>query len=120
MSMDVSSTSGDGITAPFIDADVLLPDSGTSIAVGGSVQAVGGVLTAITGSPVTSPGVPASGTNWWIIQVHTTTGVATVKASTTGMPTPDAGNVVVFQQTLPAGANTDPMLQGGTATPDTW
>jgi hypothetical protein len=58
-------------------------------------------------------------TNSWLVQVNWTTGTATVKSSTAGMPTPDAGNLLVFQQTLSPTAN--PALDlNVAATPDTW
>ncbi|HLG72145.1 MAG TPA: hypothetical protein VFE42_20695 [Chloroflexota bacterium] len=120
MPITVSSTTGDGQKVTLIDTDVTLPDSGTSVSVVGSVQTPGQSAVAITGSPVASPGVPGSGTNYWIIQVNTATGAASVKSSTSAMPTADPGNVVVFQQQIAAGASSDPVLDGGDATPDSW
>ena len=62
---------------------------------------------------VTSPGVPAgSSSNYWITKLNTTTGVLSVKTSTSATPSPDAGNVTLFSQTLPSTAPTAISQQG--------
>lgn len=117
--MTVSNATGDGINDVRIVASIELPDSGTSVTVGGTVlDPAVGTVQAITGSPVTIPAAPGSGSIYYVIQVATATGAATVKQSTTAMPTSDAGNVVIFQQTLGT-TNTDPAL-AASATPTTY
>ena len=61
---------------------------------------------------VTSPGVPGSGSNYWITELNTTTGVLSVKTSGSATPSPDAGNVTLFSQTLPSTAPTAISQQG--------
>lgn len=117
--MTVSNATGDGVNSVKIVASVELPDSGTSVTVGGTVlDPAVGTVQAITGSPVTIPAAPGSGSVYYVIQVVTSTGAATVKQSTSAMPAPDPGNVVIFQQTL-ATTSTDPALTPA-VTPDTY
>ena len=117
--MTVSNATGDGVTSTRITAAVELPDSGTSVLVSGTIldPAVGATV-AIAGSPVTIPAAPGSGSIFYVIQVATATGAATVKQSTSAMPAADAGNVVIFQQTLGT-TSTDPALTPA-VTPDTY
>jgi hypothetical protein len=118
--MTVSNFTGDGVIDDLIDTNIGFPDSGTSITIVGRVQKVGFAVQPITGSPVSSPGVPGSGTNFWIIQVDYTSGAASVKTSTSGTPTADPNNIVVLSDSIPSTDSPDPMLDGGFTTPDTW
>lgn len=125
MPLTLSAAAGDGVLTPALRVNMQLPDTGTSIAVQGSYQGtlVGsnpqGVQPVINfnGSPVSSPGVPGGGSNFWICQVNTTTGALTVKTSTSAYPLPDAGNIVVFEQTIASTANAAPSLQGNLSFP---
>lgn len=119
MGMTIGNQSGDGLKSPLVNVTIAFQDSGQSVAILGQVQAAGGALASITGSPLVAPVVPGSGTAYWIIQVNLTTGASSVKQSTSAMPNADAGNIGVFSQTLPSGANADMVLQGGFATVDT-
>lgn len=122
--MTVSNRSGNGLADTFIDSHVELPDSGTSVGVGGSVQAPGLASATITGSPLTAPAVPGSGSIFWNIQVDANTGAASVQQSTSADPvailstdgiTPQ---VIIFRQTLVAGSTSDDALQATDSTPD--
>jgi len=113
------SFSGDGVAAPMVQVSVALPDTGSSISIDGQVTAVGGTPVAITGSPLTSPTPPGSGNIYWMIQVNSATGAATIKQSTSAMPTADAGNIQVFSDTMTP-TDTNLAQDTATATPDTW
>ncbi len=120
MSMTIANLTGDGIASDKIACAIELPDSGTSYLVAGTVQPVGGTQVTITGSPVTAPTPPGSGYINWIIQVNVTTGALSIKqAANVPAPAPDAGNDVIFTQTLNAGA-VDPALGVSDSTPDTF
>lgn len=116
--MTVSNSTGDGVTSVKIVTAVELPDSGSSVLASGTIldPAVGTAQT-ITGSPVAIPAAPGSGSIFYVIQASTTTGAATVKQSTSAVPVADAGNVVIFQQTL-VPTSTSPAL-APSGTPDT-
>jgi hypothetical protein len=124
MPLTLSAAGGDGVTGPAIRCNVQLPDTGTSIPIQGSYQAplIGSVpqgqqpVVNFSGTE-TSPGVPGSGSNYWIIELNPSTNTLATKSSTSAIPLPDAGNVVIFQQTIPSTANAAPSLQGGTAFP---
>jgi hypothetical protein len=117
--LTISNWTGDG-PEPIIATAIELPDSGTSVIITGTVTAQGGgPAVPVTGSPLAAPAPPGSGSVFWIIQVNTTTGAATVKQSTVSMPAPDPGNVMVFQQTL-VPASTDEALVATDVTPDTY
>jgi len=117
--LTISNWTGDG-PEPIITTAIELPDSGTSVIITGAVTPQGGgVPVAVTGSPLAAPAPPGSGSVFWVIQVNTTTGAASVKQSTSSMPTADAGNVVVFQQTL-VPTSTDEALVATDVTPDTY
>lgn len=120
MPITISNYTGDGSGTTKLDCDIQLPDSGTAVLVGGSVDPSGaGNPVAITGSPLAMPAAPGSGSIFWNIQVDVTTGAATVQQSTSVDPAAINGNnVVVFRQTLVPG-NSNPALVA-TATPDTW
>ena len=109
---------GDGITTDLIQVAVSLPDAGTTYTVAGYVKKVGNAGVNVASTTLTSAGVPGSGTNYEIVQVDYTSGIATIKTSTSSLPTPDANNIVVFSQTIPTGASADPVLDGATVTPD--
>lgn len=119
MPLTVLNTTGDGVSATWIDAQIQLPDSGTSVKVTGNVCLPGGTPVNVTGSPVTIPAAPGSGSIFYNIQVDGTTGAATVQQSTSADPAPINGNsVVIFRQTL-VPSSTDPATTGET-TPDSW
>lgn len=119
MSTTISNIPGDGT----FQANIELLDSGTSAIVQGALWpgATGNpnTETAMTGSPITTPTPPGAGLVYWIIQVDTLTvpGAVSVKQSTVAMPVSDAGNILIFQQTLAPG-NTDPALVATDVTPD--
>lgn len=119
MPLTISNYTGDGATAPKLDTYIQLPDSGTTVLVGGSVTAVNLPLATITGSPLTMPVAPGSGSIFWNIQVDQISGAATVQQSTTADPAPVNGNtLVIFRQTLVPGS-IDPATTLS-STPDTW
>ncbi len=119
MPVTISPVAGDGVGAPAIRANIQLPDSGTTISVQGIYvpPSIGRSPQGIT-SPVSfsgtvnSPGVPGSGTNYWITEVNTTTGTLAVKTSTSSTPTPDAGNVILFSQSVASTAPSAVSQQG--------
>ncbi|GAC1502544.1 MAG: hypothetical protein NVS1B10_07340 [Candidatus Saccharimonadales bacterium] len=111
---------GDGQSANLIQANIQVPDSGYSVSITGVVQVVGQSVVSITGSPLTFPSAPASGIINVIIQINSTTGAASIKQNTTAgtFPTPDAGNIQVFQTVLGT-TSTDLALDASNQTPDT-
>ncbi len=125
MPLTLSPAAGDGVTGPAWRVNLSLPDSGTTITLNGSYQAPSlGVNPPALQAPVnfttasvTSPGVPGSGTNYWICEVNLTTGALLVKSSTSAFPAPDSGNAVVFQQSIASTANSAPSLQGSITFP---
>ena len=117
--MTISPVAGDGVGSPALRANIQLPDSGNTVGVQGiQVPPSIGQIPQGTISPVafsgtvTSPGVPGSGSNYWITELNTTTGVLSVKTSASATPSPDAGNVTLFSQTLPSTAPTAISQQG--------
>lgn len=118
MPITISNSTGDGVTSTLIQSSIELPDSGTNVLLAGTVQAPGGTAMVITGSPLTMPVAPGSGSTYWIIQVNTNTGAASIKQSTSGMPLADPNNMIISSQTLVPG-NTDPALVQD-ASPDTY
>jgi hypothetical protein len=125
MPLTLSPAAGDGVTAPAWRVNVQLPDTGTTITINGTYQAptlgqappAFQTPVAFTTGTISSPGVPGSGTNYWICAMSLTTGALTVTNSTSAIPSPAAGTVVVFQQTLPSGSNAAISLQGGLVFP---
>ena len=124
MPLTIQNRSGDGVHDVFIDSIVQLADAGNSVIVSGTVQQVGGAQVAITGSPVTGPGVPGSGSNFWNIQIDAITGAATVVNSTTADPAPALSSdgvtpkVVIFRQTLTFAVSSAVETADTSATPD--
>jgi hypothetical protein len=118
MPLTISNWTGDGVKDPVIATSIQLPDSGTSVIIAGSVTPTGGQPVTVTGSPVTAPAPPGSGSVYWIIQVNTATGAATVKQSAVAMSAADSGNQIVFAQTLVPGT-TDEAANATDVTPDT-
>lgn len=124
MPLTLSAAGGDGVTTPAIRCNINLPDTGTTIAVQGSYQAplVGSnpqgqqPVVNFSGNE-TSPGVPGSGTNYWIVELNVSTGALAVKSSVSAIPLPDAGNIIVFQQSIASTANAAPSLQGNLTFP---
>lgn len=51
-----------------------------------------------TSNGCSHPGVPVSGTNYVVLQVNTTTGMATEKDDTTDYPIADDGNILIARQ----------------------
>lgn len=119
MPITISNYTGDAVLTNQVATSIELPDSGTSVTITGTVTSAGGSQVSVTGSPLTAPAAPGSGSIYWVIQVNLSTGAATIKQSTSSMPTADAGNIVVFQQTLVSG-NTDSALVATDVTPDTY
>ena len=115
MPSTISFATGDGLANPQIFAQVAEPDSGSSIAIGGNVN-FQGVSVSITGGPITAPSPPGSGSIYFIIQVNESTGLATMKQSTSAMPAADAGNVTVYSNIL-VPASTDIALDASAAEP---
>lgn len=101
-------TTGDPTFASdmFMTGYIMIPGTvaPTAITIEGNVAPIGGPLIPITGSPLTGPVIPASGSTYWIIQVNTATGAASIKTSPTSFPAPDASNVTEYQDVL---ASTD-------------
>jgi len=118
MPITTSSTTGDGVLSDYLDYDIEIPDSGTSVSVSGTVQPAGGVAAPMTGSPVTIPAAPGSGSLYYIVQVNKLTGALSVKQSASLVPAADAGNEAIFTQTL-LPSSTDPALTPDT-TPDNY
>lgn len=100
MPLTFQNVSGDALVDPFLAITVVLPDSGTSIVVQGAVQALANAMVAITGSPLSGTACPPAQITYYIIQVNWTTGAASLKTSTASMPTPDAGNLLIYSDTL--------------------
>ena len=107
--MTISPVPGDGMGSLALRANIQLPDSGNTVSVQGIYvppsigQIPQGTTSPVTFSgTVTSPGVPGSGSNYWITELNTTTGVLSVKTSTMATPPPGAGNVTLFPQPFPA------------------
>jgi hypothetical protein len=124
MPVTLSAAAGDGVLAPAIRCNISLPDSGTSIVVQGSYQPplVGSVPQGV--QPIvnfsgteTSPGVPGSGSNYWIVQLNTSTAALSTKTSVSAIPLPDAGNIVIFSQSIASTASAAPSLQGNLSFP---
>lgn len=104
MSLAISNSTLDETTGISLEYTVALPDAGTSVKIAGAVSGAGGVKVAITGSPISAPANPGSGSIFYIIQVNTTTGAATLLQSTEAYPVVEAGNIEIFRQTLIPGA----------------
>ena len=119
MPKTIQDTTGDGITVPFVNFALTLPDAGGSITLEGQVSPAEMPAIAITGSPLTGPAVPGAGSTWWIIQVNYTTGAATIKTSASATPTADANNVAIFSDVV---ASTDATIavNSGDQSVDTW
>jgi hypothetical protein len=114
MAMTVSNNPQDG----SFQAEIALPDSGTSVAVAGAINPSTPGEVDFTGSPVTIPSPPGSGLIYYIIEASTTTGALQVKQSTSAFPTADAGNIIIYEDIV-APSNTDPALDPNLVTPDT-
>jgi hypothetical protein len=122
--MQVVESSGDGISTDLIRITISLPNRAGSqdTMIQGYVQKVGNALVTVSGSPIALPAAPASGSVYYIVQIDWTSGTATsgqasVKVSNSGYPSPDAGNIQVFAQTLTA-ANPNPGSDMTLSTPD--
>jgi hypothetical protein len=90
--------------------------------ISGYVQKVGNPIVTVSGSPLALPGAPSSGSVYYIVQIDYTSGTATsgqasVKASNSGYPSPDAGNIQVLAQTLTS-TNQNPGSDMTLSTPD--
>ncbi len=119
MPLSITSQTGDGMVADFVDVSLALPDSGTAVQVTGRVQPINGTSVNVSGGPLAIPAAPASGSVFYNVQVDSVSGVATVQQSTTADPAAISGTArVVFRQTLTP-ASTDPATTPE-STPDTW
>jgi hypothetical protein len=119
MPITLSPVGGDGVSCALIRLNVQLPDSGTTANVQGCYQVPAIGQAQQTPQPLltfnqnlTSPGVPGSGSNYFLAQVNTTTGAVTSLTGTVPQ-TASAGNVALFQQTIPSGSPTAISQQGG-------
>lgn len=121
MPKTTTNSTGDGITTDLLTTNVQLPDTGTTVLVGGLVQHVGFSQVVITGSSLTFPTTPVSGIVNVIIQVDYTNGTPTVKSNTTAgtLPTTDANNVQIFSTILTT-TDTNLALDKVNVTPDTY
>jgi hypothetical protein len=75
----ISPVAGDGVGSPASRANIQLPDSGNTVGVQGIYvppsigQIPQGIISPVTFfGTVTSPGVPGSGSNYWITELNTT------------------------------------------------
>jgi len=118
MPLTISNVTGDGVSTTMVQSAIEVPDSGTTVLVTGQIINPTAGTFPLSGSPLTIPAVPGSGSVFYILQASLTTGVVTVKQSPTAMPTVDAGNTLLFSQSLVAG-QADPALDQST-TPDTF
>lgn len=118
----VSISSGDGVAASLLVASFGLPGTTnpTMLTLDGNFRVVGGTLQAINGTPLTAPSIPGSGSTYWCVQVNTSSGVATIKTSSSSYPTADAGNVVVAQQQLQSTDTSVAQAALGFSTVDMW
>ena len=117
----MSGLTGDGNLATLVQVNVGLPGTdGGSVPINGQIQVPGSAKLVITGSPLTAPVIPGSGTTFWIIQVNTTTGAASIKTSSSATPAPDASNIVVFQSSLIHGTDTSAAFSAASAFPNQW
>lgn len=109
---------GDGKADDFFNVAVLLPDTGSSMQVAGTVQIAGGTPFSIPLTTLTAPAPPATGSIYYNVQVDGTTGTPTLQQSTTAPPPAiNANNRIVFSQTITS-TSTDLALAGNDATPD--
>ena len=108
--LTVTVFTGDGIFHDLIEMTFGLAGGSNSIAVNGAVQKVGNVLQAVAGT-ATSPGVPGSGTNYYVVVIDYTNGTIAVHNSTTDLATARAAigatEMEVMNQTLPANNDTN-------------
>lgn len=110
---------GDG----SFEANIQLNDAnGGSIAVVGELNPEGTYPTyqqalRFTGSPLTAPTAPATGLNYWIIEVDTTSGALAIQQSVSGPPANSPNAITIFSQ-IDAPSNTDDALNGTNDTPD--
>jgi hypothetical protein len=121
MPQTITNNTGDGVIADQIASNIQMPDTGSSVLVGGQVHKVGNPAVAITGSPLTFPAAPGSGIINVIVQVNWTTGAASIKQNTTPgvFPTVDAGNIQIFQTVLQT-TTSNLALCASNVTPDSW
>lgn len=119
MPLTIGTATGDGVTRDLINVYVMLPDTnGGTVHVEGRVQRAGLASVQVLGD-VTAPAAPGSGSIFWIIEADQGTGALTVLQSTVAMPAPDPTALLLFQQTLAAGA-TDSALVSTDAEPNKW
>jgi hypothetical protein len=104
--MSVREVGGDGVSTDLVDVTMALPNAnGGLLTIEGKVRKVGQTLNIITGSPLSLPRAPLSGSIYYVVQVDyssntATSGVVSIKQSTSGYPSADASNMIVFQQQL--------------------
>lgn len=97
---------GDGVQTPRVEADLTLPDPGTTtLRLSGRVQSAGKAPVPITPPTLTAVVAPVTTTTYWLIEVNLNTGVAQVLTSTSAMPAVGAGNYCLLSQVVTAGAN---------------
>ena len=116
--MTISPVAGDGVGSPALRANIQFPDSGNTVGMQGIyarprlARFRGHHLAGRVFRNGHQPWCPGSGSNYWITELNTATGVLSVKTSTSATPSPDADNVTLFFQTLPSTAPTAISQQG--------
>jgi len=109
MPITISAVSGDGINNAALRMNVNLPDGGSNtpnVSIQGlyqpaSLQAsppISQQAVSTFNGTVTSPGFNATWTTWWIAEYNPSSGSYKAVTSTSGMPTPDPSNIVLFSQ----------------------
>ena len=103
MPLTRTEASGDGLTTPYVNYAIALPDTnGGAVQITGQVQQPGQAAQSITGSPLTAPTAPGSGSLYWNVNVDYTTGAASVQQSTSADPPPTATGLILYRETLNA------------------
>lgn len=118
MPLTIQYLEGDGKADDFFNVAVLLPDTGSSMQVAGTVQIAGGTPYSIQLTTLTAPAPPATGSIYYNVQVDGTTGTPTLQQSTTALPAAiNVNSRIVFSQVITL-ASTDLALAGNDSMPD--
>lgn len=118
MPQTVQYLEGDGTSDDFLNITLMLPDTGSSIVVAGTVRTAGSQLVSVATTTLGAPAPPTLGTIWFNVQVDSATGVATLQQSPSAPPAPLSGTArIVFSQAITA-TSTDLALAGNDSTPD--
>lgn len=120
MGKNISDMSGDGSNAPLVSFNLNLPDTNGGNAVcEGTVSFIGLATVKIVNTPLALPVAPGAGQVFYMLQVNTSTGVVSLKQSTASYPTADAGNLLIYQETLGT-TDTNPSNVAISSSPDEW